>query len=91
VVIAAEMLNDSPSDVSNGDYRYDYLAVALRENPVTCFRTTTDVVEPGKVADSVVGFEVTCDPTGYLQLGVNGDNDTHGTADLTPADTSSSC
>lgn len=91
VVIAAEILNDSPTDHSNGDYRYDYLAVALRENPVTCFRTTADVVEPGKVADSLVGFEVTCDPTGYLQLGVNGDGDTHGAADLTPADTSSSC
>ena len=36
-------------------------------------------------------FEVTCDPTGYLQLGVNGDGDTHGALDLTPADTSSSC
>ena len=91
VVIAAEMLNDSPSDVSNGDYRFDYLAVALREHPVTCFRTAADVVEPGKVADSVVGFQVTCAPTGYLQLGVNGDSDTHGTADLTPADSSSSC
>ena len=91
VVIAAEMLNDSSTGHSNGDYRYDYLAVALRENPVTCFRTTADVVEPGKVADSMVGFEVTCDPTGYLQLGVNGDSDTHGAADLTPADTSSSC
>jgi hypothetical protein len=91
VVIAAEMLNDSPTDHSNGDYRFDYLAVALRENSVTCFRTTADVVEPEKVADSVVGFEVTCDPTGYLQLGVNGDDDTHGTADLTPADAASSC
>jgi hypothetical protein len=91
VVIAASMLNDSPTDHSNGDYRFDYLAVALRENAVTCFRTTADAVEPDKVADSVVGFEVTCDPTGYLQLGVNGDGDTHGAADLTPADASSSC
>lgn len=91
VVMAAEMLNDSPTGHSNGDYRYDYLAVALRENPVTCFRSTVDEVDAGKVADSVVGFEVTCDPTGYLQLGVNGDGETHGAADLTAADTSSSC
>lgn len=91
VVLQSEMLNDSRTDHSNGYFRYDYLAVALRENPVTCFRTTADVVEPGKVADSTVGFRVTCDPTGYLQLGVNGDSDTHGAADLTPADTSSSC
>jgi hypothetical protein len=91
VVIGAVMVNDSPTDHSNGDYRFDYLAVAQRENSVSCFRTTADVVEPHKAADSVVGFEVTCDPTGYLQLGVNGDNETHDTADLTPPHDSSSC
>ena len=72
VVLASEMLNDSPTDHSNGDYRYDYLAVALRENPVTCFRTTADVVEPGKVADSMVGFEVTCDRPATCSSGSTG-------------------
>jgi hypothetical protein len=91
VLLTTEMRNASPSSHSNGDWRYDYLAVALRENPVTCFRTTTDVVGAGKVSDDVLGFEVSCEPTGYLQLGVNGDSDTHGTLDVTPSSASSDC
>ncbi|MEP6761101.1 MAG: hypothetical protein ABJA93_07015, partial [Sporichthyaceae bacterium] len=85
------MLNNSPTSHSNGEWRYDYLASALRENPVTCFRTTADVVGAGKVSDNVVGSQVSCEPTGYLQLGVNGDSDTHGTLDVTPSSSASDC
>ena len=69
VVLATSVKNTSRRlTVSVGDYRYQSLIVARRENEVTCFTPTGDSLDPGIIDDELVGFDVKCKPVGYIQL-----------------------
>jgi hypothetical protein len=91
VTLTTEMTNNTATQWYHGAYRYQYLAVGRRENAATCFDTRPDLVEPRKVGDATIGFQVACKPTGYLELGLNGDDANVGAIDVTPATSSPEC
>ena len=68
VILATSMENTTQQTVYHGDWRYQYLVVAQRPFKVTCFSPTSDTVDPGLVDDALVGFDVGCKPTGYIEL-----------------------
>ena len=91
VTLTTEMTNSTATDHYHGAWLYPYLAVGLRENAVTCFQSSADAVEPKKTGDAIIGFQVTCKPTGYIELGLSGDGSNGGAVDVTPATSSSEC
>jgi hypothetical protein len=68
VILATSMQNATPGPEYHGDWRYSSLVVGQREFKATCFAPTPNLVSPGTVGDALVGFEVTCEPVGYIQL-----------------------
>lgn len=68
VILATSVENASQQIHYVGDYQYNSLVVAQRGFNVTCFSPTSDTVHPGIVDDELVGFDVKCKPTGYIQL-----------------------
>jgi hypothetical protein len=68
VILATSVKNAGQQTASIGDWRYNSLVVAQREFNVTCFSPTSDTVDPGIVDDELVGFDVKCKPTGYIEL-----------------------
>jgi hypothetical protein len=74
VVLATSMENGTPDEQYHGDYRYNSLVVGGREFKATCFAPTPDLVSPQTVGDALVGFEVSCEPTGYIQLILENDS-----------------
>jgi hypothetical protein len=68
VILATSVKNAARQTAGIGDWRYKSLVVAQREFNVTCFSPTSDNVDPGIVDDELVGFDVKCKPTGYIQL-----------------------
>jgi hypothetical protein len=68
VILATTMENTTQQTVYHGDWRYQYLVVAQRPFKVTCFSPNSDTVDPGLVDDALVGFDVACKPTGYMEL-----------------------
>jgi len=91
LTLTTEMTNTTATEKYHGAYRYQYLAVGLRENAATCFDARPDLVGPRKVGDATIGFQVACKPTGYLELGLNGDDANEGAIDVTPATSSPEC
>jgi hypothetical protein len=51
-----------------GSWRYQFLVVAQREFNVTCFTPASDSITAGITDDELVGFDVACEPVGYMQL-----------------------
>jgi uncharacterized caspase-like protein len=68
VSLETAMENATPGAAYHYDSRYDYLVVGQRAFPVTCFRPTPNLVSSKTVGDAVVGFDVTCEPVGYIEL-----------------------
>jgi hypothetical protein len=68
VILATSVENAAQQTASLGDWQYKSLVVAQREFNVTCFSPTSDTVDPGIVDDELVGFDVKCKPTGFIQL-----------------------
>jgi hypothetical protein len=73
VTLAMSMKNTRPDAISQQAYYYGPLVVARREFARTCFAPTADVVDPEQVGETLVGFEVTCKPVGYIELKVESD------------------
>jgi hypothetical protein len=44
------------------------------ENKATCFAPTPNLVESQTVGDALIGFEVSCEPSGYIQLILENDS-----------------
>jgi hypothetical protein len=68
VILTTTMENTTRQTLYAGDWRYKSLVVAQRGFNVMCFSPTSDTVDPGLVDDELVGFDVSCKPTGYIQL-----------------------
>lgn len=68
VVLATSMKNTTGQTVYHEAYRYDYLVVANRQYEPTCFSANGDTVDAGLTNDAVIGFDVSCQPTGYIEL-----------------------
>ena len=82
VILATSMENTTKKTVYHADWRYDYLVVAQRPFNVTCFSPPNgETVDPGLVNDASVGFDVSCKPTGYIELVLE---DQSGTINVTP-------
>jgi hypothetical protein len=72
VTLATSMKNATPVTVRHADYTYGALVVGGREFKATCFRTPTEVVGAGLSSDALIGFELPCEPVGYMELVVPG-------------------
>ncbi|SDC90757.1 TIR domain-containing protein [Geodermatophilus telluris] len=83
VVLETSMTADVPEGAYHGSWRYDSLVVGQRAFPPTCFSPTPDFVDPDTVGDALVGFDVTCEPAGYVELRLEDDADR---IDVTPPD-----
>jgi len=71
VSLETSMENRSADESYHGDWHYDVLVVGQRVFEKTCFSATPDLVIPGTVGDALVGFEVRCEPAGYMELVLN--------------------
>jgi hypothetical protein len=74
VVLATSMENATPGDQYHGAWRYSSLVVGGREFKATCYAPTPNQVTSRTVGDALVGFEVSCEPTGYIQLIIENDS-----------------
>jgi TIR domain-containing protein len=68
VILATSMENATSEPAYHGDWRYSSLVVGQREFKATCFAPTPNLVTSQTVGDALIGFEVTCEPVGYIQL-----------------------
>ncbi|MDP9071612.1 MAG: toll/interleukin-1 receptor domain-containing protein [Actinomycetota bacterium] len=66
--LETSMANRTPEDTYHGDWNYDSVLVGQRAFKKSCFSPTPDLVLPGAVGDALVGFDVTCEPAGYIEL-----------------------
>ncbi|SDY77036.1 TIR domain-containing protein [Geodermatophilus africanus] len=81
VTLATTMEAALPSGAYHGDWRYDSLVVAQRPFAVTCFSPSPEFVDAETVGDALIGFDVACEPVGYIQLRLENDADR---IDVTP-------
>jgi hypothetical protein len=84
VVLGTTMEAALPSGAYQGDWRYDSLVVDQRPFAATCFSPSPEFVDSETVGDALIGFDVTCEPVGYLQLRLENDADR---IDVTPPGT----
>jgi hypothetical protein len=75
VVLATSMENATSEPAYHEDWRYRSLVVGQREFKATCFAPTPNLVTSQTVGDALIGFEVTCEPDGYIQLILENDAD----------------
>lgn len=68
VVLATSMENTTQQTVYHEVWRYDYLVVAQRPFTPACFSGNGDTVDAGLVGDALIGFDVGCKPTGFIEL-----------------------
>ena len=68
VVLATSMENKTRQTVYHEAWRYDYLVVAGRQFQPACFSADGDTVDAGLVNDALIGFNVRCQPAGYIEL-----------------------
>ena len=70
VILATSIENTGSQSEDIGYYIYKYLVVAQRPFPVMCFSQTNAnaSLDSGIIDDELVGFNVNCKPTGYIQL-----------------------
>ena len=74
VLLATSMENATPEPAYHGDWRYSSLVVGQRQNKATCFAPTPNLVESQTVGDALIGFEVSREPSGYIQLILENDS-----------------
>jgi TIR domain len=84
VTLGTSMEAALPSGAYQGDWRYDSLVVAQRRFTPTCFSPSPEFVDGETVGDALIGFDVTCQPVGHLQLRLEDDADR---IDVTPPGT----
>jgi hypothetical protein len=72
VTLETTMANEGAEEAYHYGGRYSSLLVARREFDATCFSASEEPVSPGAVGDALVGFEVTCEPVGYIELVAEG-------------------
>jgi len=82
VVLATSMQNTTQQTVYHEVWRYDYLVVAQRPFTPACFSGNGDTVDAGLVSDALIGFDVGCKPTGFIELVLE---DESGRISVTPA------
>ena len=68
LTLQTSMQNATPGDNYHSAWRYDALVVGQRPWPVNCFSASRELVEPGHIQDATVGFDVGCEPVGYIEL-----------------------
>jgi hypothetical protein len=89
VVLDTTFANRTLAETYHADYQYGTLIVAEREYLVRCFEATRDLLNANTVDDGRVGFEVSCEPSGRIELSVPGDRSTR--FPITAAAQPSSC
>jgi hypothetical protein len=82
VMLHTTVYNATPDAVDHGPWRYQYLTVAQRPFSPTCFTPNPYVVRSATRGDAFVGFDVSCQPVGRIQLRI--DSDTGPLIDVTP-------
>lgn len=68
VILDTSMENRTPEAMYHGEWYYDALVVGRRAFPQTCFSPNPDLVIPETAGDARVGFDVRCEPAGYVEL-----------------------
>jgi hypothetical protein len=68
------MENATPEPQYHGSWRYSSLIVGGREFKATCFAPTPNQMSSQTVGDALIGFEVACEPAGYIQLVIENDS-----------------
>jgi len=68
LVLKTSMENRTPESQYHYAGRYNVAVVGQHAFQVTCFSSTPDLIDPGTVGDAVVGFDVTCEPAGHVEL-----------------------
>ncbi|MGH8869895.1 MAG: toll/interleukin-1 receptor domain-containing protein [Actinomycetes bacterium] len=72
IVLNTAMENHNSIDRQHGPWYYRDFQVAQRAFDATCFDTPRETYPaPGEIADGHVGFEVSCKPTGAMDLVFN--------------------
>jgi TIR domain len=74
VLLATSMENATPEPQYHGSWRYSSLVVGGQEFKATCFAPTPDQVTSQTTGDALIGFEVACEPVGYIQLIIENDS-----------------
>ena len=87
VTLDVEVQNATPDPQYHGDWHYDHLSVARRSFDPNCFVSAPELLDPGAVGDGRLGFEVRCEPVGYIGL-VLGDG---ATIDVTDSNEAGRC
>jgi hypothetical protein len=72
LILKTNMENRTPEYQYHYAGRYEIAVVGQRAFRVTCFSPTPNLIAPGTVGDALVGFDVTCEPVGYIELDVEG-------------------
>jgi hypothetical protein len=67
VLVGVALSNGTPEEISLGEHYVQQLVVAARTYGPWCFDPYTTLAA-GRTADLVVGFEVTCEPVGRIEL-----------------------
>ena len=70
LILKTSMENRTPESKYHYAGRYNTVVVGQRAFQKTCFTATPDLIASGTVGDALVGFEVTCEPVGYVELDV---------------------
>lgn len=72
VILDTSMENRTPEGMYHGEWHYEALVVGRRAFPRTCFSPNPDLVIPDTAGDARVGFDVRCEPAGYVELVLDG-------------------
>lgn len=68
VSLETRMENLMPEEVYHESYNYAALVVGGRTFEPTCFSSTPSLVAPGTIGAARMGFDVVCEPAGYIEL-----------------------
>lgn len=88
VMLRTTMQNDTSGPEYHDYWMYDSLIVAQRRFEPTCFTTTPEVVDSQQIGEAMIGFDIRCEPTGYMELALQ---DSSGNPRITDAADWGSC
>ena len=71
VTLDVEAENATPKEQYHASWNYDHLSVARRSFDANCFTADPELLDPGAVGDGRLGFEVRCEPVGYIGLALS--------------------
>jgi hypothetical protein len=72
VLLDTSMQNDTSTDRYHGHWYYESLVVGQRAFALSCFSPEADIVIPATKGLALVGFRVECEPTGFVELVLEG-------------------